>query len=699
MKKIFATALAAGTLMLAASCGVCPTALRTDLMEHTDVDYGGGRRALIRSYKPQFCWQVPSIGDSTVQSGYRIVLKGDGVTIWDSGWADGGSSVAAEYGGPLLEPGREYSWAVQLRLKSASGKNLKTRLSDYKRFKTDSTLCEYATAAYPLVAQLQQCGSVQGGVYDFKKDAFGKLHLTLESTKADTVKVIIGERLKEGRIEQPPRISSVVYDEILLPVEAGRRTYTVEPGRNARNTGPAAVPLPEYVGVVAPFRYCSIEGEVTPVKVERLAYSYPFDDEAASFECSSDTLNAVWDICRYSVKACSFAGIWVDGNRERIPYEYDALISQLCHYGADAEYSLDRRTLEWLLTRPTWPTEWILYAVEIAWNDYMWTGDARALEQNYEILKARAMYPLRSGALITTTRGQSAEFLASINRTEPLKDIVDWPHSSILGLAQGEGGEDDKFEYTDFNAVVNALYYRTLVRLKDIAAALGKEGESRQLTAMAQETRSAYMETFFDVEKGIFRDGPGSGHSALHSNMTPLVCGLVPQENIDTVADFVVSRGLRCSIFGAHNMLQSLYAAGRGDEALALMADTGLRSWYNGIRLGSTITLEAWDDSFKPNQDWNHIAGAAPGNAIPFGLMGVIPLEPGFARVRIAPQIGQLQWAKATVPTIRGAVKVAVDKASIEVSIPANMVAEVETGGGKTITVGSGTHRFERAQQ
>ncbi len=693
MKNFFATALAAA-MMLTSSCGVCPTALRTDLMEHTDVDYGGGRRALIRSSKPQLCWQVPSIGDSTVQSGYRIVLKGDGGLLWDSGWTDGSSSVAAEYAGEALEAGREYSWAVQLRLKSASGREVTTRLSDYKRFKTDSALCDYSTAAYPIVAQLQQCGAAQGGVYDFKKDAFGKLRLTLDSPKADTVKVIIGERLKEGRIEQPPRISSVVYDEILLPVEAGRRTYTVEAGRNARNTGPSAVPLPDYVGVVAPFRYCTIEGEATPVKVERLSYSYPFDEGAASFECSNDTLNAIWDLCRYSVKACSFAGIWVDGNRERIPYEYDALISQLCHYGSDAEYSLDRRTLEWLLEKPTWPTEWILYAVEIAWNDYLWTGDKRALEQNYDLLKARAMNPLRSGALLTTTRGQSGEFLSSINRTEPLKDIVDWPHSSILGLAQGEGGEDDKFEYTDFNAVVNALYYRTLVRLKDIAFALGKEGESRQFAAQADETRSAYMETFFDADKGIFRDGPGSAHSALHSNMTPLVCGLVPQENIGTVADFVVSRGLRCSIFGAHNLLQALYAARRGDEALSLMSATGIRSWYNGLRMGSTITLEAWDDSFKPNQDWNHIAGAAPGNAIPFGLMGVTPLEPGFARVRIAPQIGSLQWAKATVPTIRGAVKVAVDKESIEVSIPANMVAEVHLGGGRTATVGSGTHRF-----
>ena len=28
------------------------------------------------------------------------------------------------------------------------------------------------------------------------------------------------------------------------------------------------------------------------------------------------------------------------------------------------------------------------------------------------------------------------------------------------------------------------------------------------------------------------------------------------------------------------------------------------------IRVGSTITLEAWDNKFKPNQDWNHAWGA-----------------------------------------------------------------------------------------
>ena len=234
------------------------------------------------------------------------------------------------------------------------------------------------------------------------------------------------------------------------------------------------------------------EGGISVVKAERISYHYPFDATAASFRCSNDTLNAIWDLCHYSLEPCSFLGIWVDGNRERIPYEYDALIAQLCHYGSDAEYSIDRRTLEWLLEKPTWPTEWVLYAVEIAWNDYLWTGDGRALRANYELLKAHGLDALRQEVgLVSTKMGQSPEFLESIRRGT-ITDIVDWPHNGI---------EDDGFVYTDYNAVVNALYYRTLLRLKGIAGVLGEPGcgeDARRFALEAEVTRKAFEKAFFN---------------------------------------------------------------------------------------------------------------------------------------------------------------------------------------------------------
>ena len=34
------------------------------------------------------------------------------------------------------------------------------------------------------------------------------------------------------------------------------------------------------------------------------------------------------------------------------------------------------------------------------------------------------------------------------------------------------------------------------------------------------------------------------------------------------------------------------------------------------LRIGSTITTEAWANIYKPNHDWNHAWGAAAANII-----------------------------------------------------------------------------------
>ena len=355
--------------------------------------------------------------------------------------------------------------------------------------------------------------------------------------------------------------------------------------------------------------------------------------------------------------------------------------------------------MEFLLRQPTWPTEWILHEVLIAWNDYMFTGDPRALAVHWDILRAHGLEALvQENGFVSTTKGQSAEFLKSINRSEAIRDIVDWPHSGILGLQAGQGGEDDGYVYTDYNTVVNALYYKVLCTLGKMAEVLGKDSEATALEAKASALRMAFNETFFDAKRGVYFDGIGTDHASLHGNMMPVWCGLVDEARMPGVAEFIQSRGLRCSIFGAQVLMDAVYEAGLEDYGLSLLSSGDLRSWYNTIRTGSTITIEAWDDSFKPNQDWNHIAGAAPGNIIPFRLMGVTPLEAGFAKVRIQPQTGSLTYARMKLPTIRGAIAMDITSSgqgwTMTVTIPANMTAEIILPDGEVQQTGPGTHRF-----
>ncbi|WP_298710305.1 alpha-L-rhamnosidase C-terminal domain-containing protein, partial [uncultured Chitinophaga sp.] len=480
---------------------------------------------------------------------------------------------------------------------------------------------------------------------------------------------------------------TIRFQEHRLPLRAGTHTYRVRIRPDARNTGRQAVLMPDYIGEVLPFRYVELSGYKGKIGKDALIRSmvhYPFNDEAARFESSDSTLNAVWELCKYSMKATTFAGVYVDGDRERIPYEADAYINQLGHYAADREFSLARHSHEYLLHHATWPTEWILQSVLMAWHDYLYTGDIRSARHHYTDLTAKLLIPLEdaNGLVSTRTRKQEPTLLQSIHfKGDGIRDIVDWPHTGILGLGKAEGGETDGFVFGRYNAVVNAWYFHALRAMSRMAEAMGKAEDAKALAARAANVRKAFRKTFFDPKRKIFRDGDSTQHASLHANMFAMAFGLADETDLPSVAAFIRSRGMACSVYGSQFLMDAVYDAGDEEYGLSLLASRAERSWYNMIRAGSTITMEAWDDKYKPNQDWNHAWGAVPANIIPRKLMGIEPLEPGFSTFRVKPMPGGLQHASLQLPTVRGNIRIAFrqegGKFSLDLEVPGNSVAEV----------------------
>lgn len=520
---------------------------------------------------------------------------------------------------------------------------------------------------------------------DYGRAAFGQIELDLKGNDGDTVYVHLGECIKDGRVDRSPG-GSRRYRVIAVPLQSRSRHYAPVIPADKRNTGKSAVKMPKEIGEVYPFRYCEIEGykgRLSPSDVRRIAVNVRFNDDAASFRCDNEALNRVWELCKYSIKATSFTGIYIDGDRERIPYEADALINQLGHYGVDAEYGMARRTFEWLMRHPTWPTEWIMQTVLIAWNDYLWTGSTDLISRYADVLKARTLTALvdPDTLLVTTVRGQTPEFLRSIHRKSKIKDIVDWPHSK-KGKRGFQKGEDDAFVYTNYNAVVNAYHYESVNRLAVIMKALGRNKDAEELEAYAKKFRDIFNNAFLDKTAGIYRDGIGTDHSSQHANMFPLAFGLVPKGNVKSVTDFVISRGLACSVYGSQFLLDALFEGGNAQAAIDLMTNDSDRGWLNMLNEGSTITMEAWGNKYKSNQDWNHAWGAAPANIIPFRLLGVRPTSPGYRTCEIRPQIGNLRHAEGKVPTPYGSISVTVDQKvpgeyDIKVSCPKEIKYEI----------------------
>ena len=719
MKKVILNSLlfVASAASLSAQ-SLSPATLMTDLLADTRTVYQGGfptsaqlsdvlvarqraeaqgrsevpyQVATIHSATPSFAWNLSGSGHPTA---YQILvatkpelLKEGQVDIWDSGRRPGATCTGVRLEGKSLSPNHIYYWTVRVW----DNKNLVSDFAQPTAFLTAPVL-DNEFPRYPLCKTPELPQTENAGFYDFGKAAFGQLQFTVYAPQADTLTVLLGEAQKEGHVNRRPE-GSIRFKECQLPVQAGWGTYSLflnPDGRNAmiKKQGQDVRPvlMPDYIGEVYPFRYVEVvprHGAETRQLV-RQAVHYRWNEEGASFQSSDEVLNQVWELCRYSIKATSFCGVYVDGDRERIPYEADALINQLSHYGADQEYSMARYTVDYLCKNATWPTEWILQALIMAWNDYMYTGDTALIARNYETLRARTLEALTqtNGLISTRLGGQSKELLQSCGYFgRQINDIVDWPQSGAFGIGKEEAGEADGYQLKDYNTVVNAFHYEALRQMGHIAEVLGKTADAQHYSRQAEQSKSAINALLFDSAKGCYWDGLDTDHHSLHANMMPLCFGIVPKERQASVLQYIESRGMACSVYGAQLLLDALYEAGAADYALQLLTDKGPRSWYNMLAVGSTVTLEAWDTKFKPNLDWNHAWGSAPANIIPRRLMGVMPLEAGWSRLQIKPQAGSLSWAEAKVPTIRGDVQLRVDQSesqySLSVSVPAGCTAEV----------------------
>lgn len=519
-------------------------------------------------------------------------------------------------------------------------------------------------------------------VADFGRDAVGWLEL--DGPESGPYEIAIGELVnRSGEVTNKYPKSSIRCQIVSGVKPAGRYRVPMPPdGLNLKGYDPKApaICLPERFGVVFPFRYAEIL-RGPQMTLRQIAVNYPIDMEKSAFDCDSADLVRVYEFCKYSILATSFCGIYVDGDRERTPYEADAYINQLGHYAIDDDCSLARKSHEWLMEHPTWPTEWRQHSIMMAWADWMWTGDTRSIAKYYDKLaneKLMVKFARSPDGLLETggERGMGARPGAS--------DIVDWP-----------SGERDGFVFKPVNAVVNAFFYRNLREMSDIAAALGKADHAAKFSARAERTRDAFQAAFYRPGLHLYADGEGTDHCSLHANAAALAFGLVPKDRVPAVVSFLERKGMPCSVYFAQYLLEAFFAAGRADIAIGLMTSHGDRSWMGMMDFGSTISMEAWNLAAKPNLDLNHAWGAAPLNIISRYVVGVTPLEPGFRKIAIRPQIGGLKRVSATVPTAAGPVTLKISSECLKFTAPSP--SEV-TFGGKTRSFPAGVHELSPAR-
>jgi len=448
------------------------------------------------------------------------------------------------------------------------------------------------------------------------------------------------------------------------------------------NTKHPSVKLNDSVGIVMPFRYCEIEANRDiRVEVFQKAYFANINDTISSFNSSDSSLNRIWSLCKHTIKATSFAGVYIDGERERIAYEGDTYINMLSHLSTDTTFDIAKNTLIRLINNPNWPTEWNLLVPELFYQYTMYSGDKDILQKYYWNLKKKTLIDLENNDYLISTTERKIPIILQfelgfrnyknfikqiIGYKRPLfynlRDIVDWPpkskeFDSIKRKVVQIEGENDNYDFRNYNTVVNAYHYNSILVMSKIAKILGYQKDEIFFTKRAYDIKVKFNKAFFNNSKKIYFDGIGSQHYSLHANMYPLKFGLVDPKNKSYVINFIKKKGMVCSVYGAQFLLDALFENQEIDYAFTLLNKKNTkRGWLNMIDSGASMTFESWDVIYNPSMDLSHAWGTAPLNTIVRNIWGIKPTSPGFKSLVISPKFGRLAYSEIKVPTLNGTI-------------------------------------------
>lgn len=405
------------------------------------------------------------------------------------------------------------------------------------------------------------------------------------------------------------------------------------------------------------YRYVSVtvrnaSRPVTFTKLETVFSAYPAD-ERGGFACSDPLLESIWNVGRHTLRCCMEDTFTDCPGYEQTYWVGDGRNEALVCFAAFGEWEYVRRCAElpahslyrspvpesqvpsgWQNILPAWSMLWVQMVEEY----YRYTGDLVFLESIYPAVE-RSLESFRT--YLTPDTG-----LLSIRAW----NLFDWART------------DTNHELVAHNSL---FLIEAFERAARIARALrDADGEARW-SRYRRELAGA-VNRFLWTEEGrgyidsIHGDGTPSGSVSQPTNTLAVLYGAAEGERMRGIARYLTDPPEGMVRFGSpfamFFLLEALGREGKHDELLSIVRER----WGFMLEAGATTFWETFPGYEKdvPTRSHCHAWSSAPTYFLSLYQLGVSPEEPGFACVRIAPEPCGLSWARGTVPTPMGDVRV-----------------------------------------
>ncbi|NMA20002.1 MAG: family 78 glycoside hydrolase catalytic domain [Lentisphaerae bacterium] len=216
----------------------------------------------------------------------------------------------------------------------------------------------------------------------------------------------------------------------------------------------------------------------------------------------------------------------------------------------------------------------------------------------------------------------------------------------------------------------HSLYNLYLIEMLDAYAKLlradGQDTAAARYEKAASELRIIVERLFYDAEKQCYatkiRHGKPFGLYHEHTQLLMLHVQAVPQEKKEALLKVIFAEKLVPVTLSVMPYLLMLFLQqDHGPESRNFVLSKFQRNYYRMLDGKSTSLWE----TIKGGDDFMYAGSLCHGwSSLPVyfcaaGLLGVMPLEPGFKRFRVRPWHGEESFAEGEIPTPAGRIRVA----------------------------------------
>lgn len=374
--------------------------------------------------------------------------------------------------------------------------------------------------------------------------------------------------------------------------------------------------------------------------------AYPFVAKA-SFSSNDSTLDEIWKVGWRTARLCANETYYDCPYYEQLQYEGDTRIQSLISLYVSGDDRLMRKAIDDFynsrvaegLTQGRYPSNRLqvippfsLYWCSMVYDYWMHRPDEAFVEK-----------------YLTAIRGVLDWYENHIDAQTNMLGPMNWWNFEDWNRRWPNGTPDGA---TDGNSSVITLHYvYTLNQMAPLFAAFGKTAEAARFRATATRLGQATYKTCFDPKTGLMANTPERQRFSPHASVMGVLSGAIPtpKQAVTLLKASNDSLMKQMTFYYRFYHNQAFKKVG-----MAYTYYGQLKPWRDMLAIGLTTFAE----EPEPTRSDCHAWSASPNYDFLATICGIVPDAPGFAKVKIAPALGELQRVEGKMPHPAGEIRV-----------------------------------------